>query len=79
MSRQTFLYDGLGRCTEQRDALQQSTLFSYDNWSRMVSSTLADGSVINRSYAPQSSSELATMLEVVHQNGTTRTVAGTQQ
>ncbi|AAO55747.1 YD repeat protein [Pseudomonas syringae pv. tomato str. DC3000] len=79
LSRQTFLYDGLGRCTEQRDALQQSTLFSYDNWSRMVSSTLADGSVINRSYAPQSSSELATMLEVVHQNGTTRTVAGTQK
>ncbi|WP_235810040.1 RHS repeat-associated core domain-containing protein [Pseudomonas syringae group genomosp. 3] len=79
LSDQTFLYDGLGRCTEQRDTLQRRTLFRYDSWSRMVSTTLPDNSVINRSYALQSSDELPTALEVVHQDGTTKTQAGRQE
>ncbi|WP_230202676.1 RHS repeat-associated core domain-containing protein [Pseudomonas syringae] len=79
MSDQTFLYDGLGRCTEQRDTRQRPTLFRYDSWSRMVSTTLPDTSVINRSYALQSSDELPTALEVVHQDGITRTQAGRQE
>ncbi|NAT25928.1 RHS repeat-associated core domain-containing protein [Pseudomonas syringae] len=79
LSDQTFLYDGLGRCTEQRDTRQRPTLFRYDSWSRMVSTTLPDTSVINRSYALQSSDELPTALEVVHQDGTTRTQAGRQE
>ncbi|WP_259639611.1 RHS repeat-associated core domain-containing protein [Pseudomonas syringae group genomosp. 3] len=79
LSDQTFLYDGLGRCTEQRDTRQRRTLFRYDSWSRMVSTTLPDTSVINRSYALQSSDELPTALEVVHQDGTTRTQAGRQE
>ncbi|MCF5385992.1 sugar-binding protein, partial [Pseudomonas syringae] len=37
---QTFLYDGLGRCTEQTDASNHTTLFSYDAWSRMVTTRL---------------------------------------
>ncbi|MBL3872390.1 RHS repeat-associated core domain-containing protein [Pseudomonas syringae] len=79
LSDQTFLYDGLGRCAEQRDTRQRRTLFRYDSWSRMVSTTLPDTSVINRSYALQSSDELPTALEVVHQDGTTRTQAGRQE
>ncbi|WP_059003360.1 RHS repeat domain-containing protein [Pseudomonas syringae] len=79
LSDQTFLYDGLGRCTEQRDTRQRPTLFRYDSWSRMVSTTLPDTSVINRSYALQSSDELPTALEVVHQDGITRTQAGRQE
>ncbi|WP_024677961.1 RHS repeat-associated core domain-containing protein [Pseudomonas syringae] len=79
LSYQTFLYDGLGRCTEQRDTRQRVTLFRYDSWSRMVSTTLPDTSVINRSYALQSSDELPTELEVVHQDGTTKTQAGRQE
>ncbi|SDW54750.1 RHS repeat-associated core domain-containing protein [Pseudomonas syringae] len=79
LSVQTFLYDGLGRCTEQRDTRRRLTSFRYDSWSRMVSTTLPDGSVINRSYASQSGDELPTALEVVHQDGTTRTQAGRQE
>ncbi|PBQ20123.1 sugar-binding protein [Pseudomonas congelans] len=75
---QSFKYDGLGRCTCQTDEAGYSTQFSYDAWSRMTTTTLPDESVINRSYATHSSDELATTLEVVHSDGTTKTLAGKQ-
>ncbi|AHG43535.1 hypothetical protein N018_09490 [Pseudomonas syringae CC1557] len=51
---------------------------TYDDWSRLIT-TLPEESVINRSYATHSSDELATMLEVVHSDGATRTLAGEQK
>ncbi|MBI6704755.1 RHS repeat-associated core domain-containing protein [Pseudomonas viridiflava] len=77
-STQTFLYDGLGRCTKQIDQLQQETLYRYDAWSRMITTTLPDTSVVERSYAVHSSAELPEKIEVIHADGTTRTLAGEQ-
>ncbi|AVB20919.1 sugar-binding protein [Pseudomonas avellanae] len=75
---QSFKYDGLGRCTCQTDEAGYSTQFNYDAWSRMITTSLPDESVINRLYAAHSSAELATTLEVVHSDGTTKTLAGEQ-
>ncbi|KPW98968.1 RHS repeat-associated core domain protein, partial [Pseudomonas syringae pv. coryli] len=57
LSSQSFLYDGLGRCTEQTDESNHKTQFSYDAWSRMVSTRLPDSSVARRNYASHSNAE----------------------
>ncbi len=77
LGTQTFLYDGLGRCTQQTDELEFTTRFSYDPWSRMVSTVLPDTSVISREYASHSSAEWPTVLRVQHPNGG-ETLAGEQ-
>ncbi|QQQ48734.1 sugar-binding protein [Pseudomonas syringae] len=78
LSSQSFLYDGLGRCTEQTDESDRKTQFSYDAWSRMVSTRLPDSSVARRSYASHSNAELPISLEMIHPDGTTKTPAGKQ-
>jgi RHS repeat-associated protein len=79
LGTQTYLYDGLGRCTEQSDELRHITTFSYDAWSRLVSSTLPDRSVVSRDYALHSSAELPTALNVLFSDGVTRILAGEQE
>ncbi|QGG75655.1 RHS repeat-associated core domain-containing protein [Pseudomonas syringae] len=78
LGSQTFLYDGLGRCTEQTDASNHTTLFSYDAWSRMVTTRLPDGSEAHRDYAPHSNTELPIGLKMMHSDGITNTLAGKQ-
>jgi RHS repeat-associated protein len=78
LGSQTYLYDGLGRCTKQIDELQHETLFEYDAWLRMVSSTLPDYCVVSRDYAGHSSAELPIALTVTEPDGVTRTLAGEQ-
>ncbi len=78
LGTKSFRYDGLGRCTCQTDESSYTTRFSYDAWSRMTATTLPDESVVHRGYAAHSGAELATVLEVVHSDGTTRTLAGEQ-
>ncbi|WP_163019872.1 hypothetical protein, partial [Pseudomonas viridiflava] len=43
-----------------------------------ITTTLADTSVVERSYAVHSSAELPEKIEVIHAEGTTRTLAGEQ-
>ncbi|MDU8628085.1 RHS repeat-associated core domain-containing protein [Pseudomonas syringae group sp. 243L2] len=78
LGSQTFLYDGIGRCTEQTDASDHKTQFSYDAWSRMVSTRLPDSSEAHREYEPFSTTELPTSLNVIHPDGITKTAAGKQ-
>ncbi|WP_249731727.1 RHS repeat-associated core domain-containing protein [Pseudomonas syringae] len=78
LGSQSFLYDGLGRCTEQTDESDHKTQFSYDAWSRMVSTRLPDSSVARRDYAPHSNTELPIGLEMIHPDGITKTPAGKQ-
>ncbi|WP_164705081.1 hypothetical protein, partial [Pseudomonas viridiflava] len=54
------------------------TLYRYDAWSRMITTTLPDTSVVERSYAVHSSAELPEKIEVIHADGATRTLAGEQ-
>lgn len=65
---ETFLYDGLGRTTQQTDPLKIVTRFAYDAWSRLVSSTLPDQSVVTRTYADHSTSDLPVGLKVTGSN-----------
>ncbi|PRA40721.1 sugar-binding protein, partial [Pseudomonas sp. MYb115] len=51
-------YDGLGRSTEETDALSRTTRYIYDAFDRMVKSTLPDDAVVERRYAPHSSEDL---------------------
>ena len=59
-----YKYDGQGNCVEENDALGRTTLFRYDVWNRLVSSTLPDKTVISRTYAPHSVKALPTALVV---------------
>ncbi|MNM07558.1 tRNA3(Ser)-specific nuclease WapA precursor [compost metagenome] len=73
---ETFLYDGLGRTTSHSDPLKYVTQYAYDARSRLVSNTLPDATVITRSYAPHSASELPVALSV--NGGGAVTLVGTQ-
>lgn len=45
-------YDGLGRLVDSTDELGNCTRYAYDAWGRVVSTTLPDGTVVTRQYAP---------------------------
>ncbi|WP_447770947.1 RHS repeat domain-containing protein [Pseudomonas kilonensis] len=78
VAKETYLYDGLGRCTEHTDASQYTTHFVYDTWSRLVTSTLPDDSIVKRSYAEHSTLELPVGMSV-SADGVTETSVGEQQ
>ncbi|WP_460318724.1 RHS repeat domain-containing protein [Pseudomonas ogarae] len=64
IATETYLYDGLGRCTQQTDAARYTTQFVYDPWSRLISSTLPDETVVDRTYAAHSTLELPVAISV---------------
>ncbi|WP_143496914.1 RHS repeat-associated core domain-containing protein, partial [Pseudomonas sp. Irchel s3a18] len=64
VSEREFFYDGLGNCVKQYDEMGEPTLFEYDPWSRLSSTTLPDGTRINRQYAEHSSASLPVSLKV---------------
>jgi RHS repeat-associated protein len=53
-STRTMAYDGLHRLRGQTDALGQATTYDYDNWNRLIKTTLTDGTVLTRSYSADS-------------------------
>ncbi|OPK11926.1 hypothetical protein BZ163_01285, partial [Pseudomonas sp. VI4.1] len=57
-SEHRYHYDGLGRTAHEFDALGYKTAYVYDVFDRMVESTLPDGAVVERRYAPHSSEDL---------------------
>lgn len=65
-------YDGLGRAVREVNALKRETLYTYDAFDRMISSTLPGGAVVERTYAEHSSEDLPTQISVNHK------VLGTQ-
>jgi RHS repeat-associated protein len=54
-STRTMAYDGLHRLRSRTDALGNTTTYDYDDWNRVVRTTLPDASVLTRSYRPDSS------------------------
>lgn len=64
IAKQTFLYDGLGRCIQTSNPLQYVTHYSYDARSRLISNTLPDDTVVKRTYADHSASQLPVALVV---------------
>ncbi len=53
-STRTLAYDGWHRLRSRTDALGNTTTYDYDDWHRPVHTTLPDGSVLTRSYRPDS-------------------------
>ena len=76
IAQRTFRYDGVGNCTRETDEYQRITRFSYDPWTRMLSTTLPDNTTVQRTYAAHSTSALQTQLKV--KQGTRETPIGTQ-
>lgn len=77
IAKQTFLYDGLGRCIQTSNPLQYVTHYSYDARSRLISNTLPDDTVVKRTYADHSASQLPVAL-VVNGNGVINRTVGEQ-
>jgi RHS repeat-associated protein len=75
----TLSYDGLHRLRSQTDALTHTTTYEYDAWNRLVSSTLADLTVVTRRYRADSAS--ADIVEITVTNtklGLAKTSMGTR-
>ncbi|WIE48611.1 RHS repeat protein [Pseudomonas sp. GM17] len=57
-------FDGLQRLRKQTDELGNITLYSYDEFDRLMTQTLPDQSTVTRTYAPFSTSELPITITV---------------
>jgi len=66
----TYAYDGLGRCVRELDERLYATDYSYDGWGRMISTQLADGTRVERDYAPHTEADLPTGITVIPDNAT---------
>nr|WP_279382101.1 RHS repeat-associated core domain-containing protein [Pseudomonas sp. OA65] len=77
VATQIYLYDGMGRCTKSIDASKYTTQYVYDPWSRLISSTLPDDSIVKRTYAAHSTLELPETM-TVSGDGVTETRVGEQ-
>lgn len=59
-------WDGLGRLCSETDELGNMVLRSYDAYSRVISQTLPDGTIVSRTYAPHlTGSQCATITVTV--------------
>ncbi|MDE1184484.1 RHS repeat domain-containing protein [Paraburkholderia sp.] len=57
-------YDGAGRLRRRTDELGQTTHFAYDAFGRVTTTTLPDGTFVDKSYAPFSVDTLVTGVSV---------------
>ncbi|QXN52771.1 RHS repeat protein [Pseudomonas fluorescens] len=64
LSEHHYRYDGLGRSTEETDALSRTTRYGYDEFDRMIKSTLPDDVMVTRQYSPHSTGELPITIQV---------------
>lgn len=77
-----YVYDGLNRVREEKDERGNITLYTYDDYGRELTRTLADGTVVTREYAPHLSGAYAVAICVTgpDASGTTQTwTVGTRQ
>lgn len=56
-STRTMAYDGLHRLRSQTDALGHTTTYEYDDWDRVIQSTLPDGTICTRRYRADAASK----------------------
>lgn len=59
-----YLYDGLGRCIRQTDAEARASAFTYDFADRLLTTTLPDGTLVSKTYAPHSTGDLPITVHV---------------
>jgi RHS repeat-associated protein len=63
-STRRYEYDGLGQLREQEDERGNLTQFTYDVFGRELTRTLADGSIVTRTYASHLTDNQATCIQV---------------
>lgn len=74
-------WDGLKRLRKETDACGRVTKSSYDVYGRMIRQVHADGTIVEKTYAPHTTKELVTSIKITGQDrtGSTKTwVLGTQ-
>ncbi|MBV4496811.1 sugar-binding protein [Pseudomonas sp. SWRI12] len=64
VSLHTYLYDGLGRTVQEKNAARYETSYTYDVFDRMLETTLPTGHKVVREYAGHSRSDLPTLIKV---------------
>ncbi|SDI76469.1 YD repeat-containing protein, partial [Pseudomonas abietaniphila] len=65
---QTYAYDGLGRCVESTDAMDNTSGFAYDAWGRLLHTQLPDMTVVSKTYAPHTREALPVRVQIVPDN-----------
>uniref|UniRef100_UPI003CF6B429 RHS repeat-associated core domain-containing protein n=1 Tax=Pseudomonas sp. DWP3-1-2 TaxID=2804645 RepID=UPI003CF6B429 len=78
LSQRDYTYDGLGRCTQEVDAMRRSTLFIYDAWGRLIKTTLPDLTEVEKAYAEHSGDALPTSIRVKAADAPVATLLGEQ-
>lgn len=73
-----YFYDGLGRTAREIDGRAAQTAFAFDEFDRLHTHTLADGSQVVREYAGHSDEDLPVLIKVLHPDGATQSVLGEQ-
>lgn len=63
-SKKCYIYDGLNRLRQEEDTDGNLTTYSYDEFNREISRTLADGTIVTREYAPHLSDSQVTCIQV---------------
>ncbi|WP_433735362.1 RHS repeat domain-containing protein [Pseudomonas putida] len=64
VSKQRYVYDGLGQTVEEVDAREASTQYRYDAYGRMTTNILPGGATVRRNYAVHSSEDLPIEISV---------------
>jgi RHS repeat-associated protein len=72
----TQAWDGVGRLRKSTDPLGHTTAFTYDVFGRVVSTTLPDGVIVRKRYAPSGAAGLAVSISVTDPVTKATTVQG---
>lgn len=62
----SYTYDGAERTATITDAAGNVTRYAYDDFNRLIETTLADGAKVQHDYAVHSDAELTTHISIVH-------------
>jgi|GEM_PF-2996260 len=66
-----WVYDGLGRCIQQTDAMGQVTTQEWDHFGRLVTTVLPGGDAVRRVYAPGQEGDLMSAISMTTGDGIT--------
>lgn len=75
---ESFVYDGIGRCVESTDRHGHKTLYTFDAFDRVISTTLPDEAVVDTKYAAHSGDELPAEIGLTHASVGGRLLLGKQ-
>ncbi|SQC92170.1 RHS repeat-associated core domain [Cedecea neteri] len=75
----TQAWDGVGRLRQSTDPLGHTTAFTYDVFGRVVSTTLPDGVIVHKRYAPSGAAGLAVSISVTDPVTKATTVQGVRR